>query len=60
MPGGKLLRRPTSQAQRDAMFAAAAGHSTLGIPQKVGAEYAAADTGGHLPKRHRKKLRRRR
>lgn len=40
---------PVSQAQRAAMFAAKAGHSTLGIPQKVGAEFANADPGGHLP-----------
>lgn len=25
------------------MFAAASGHSTLGIPKKVGAEFVAAD-----------------
>jgi len=33
------------------MYAAKAGHSTLGIPQKVGAEFAAADPGGKLPAR---------
>jgi hypothetical protein len=33
------------------MHAAAAGHSTLGIPQKVGKEFAAADPGGKLPAR---------
>lgn len=32
-----------SRAQQRAMFAAKEGHSTLGIPQKVGAEFAAAD-----------------
>ena len=42
---------PVSQAQRRAMYAAAAGHSTLGIPQKVGAEFVAADKPGKLPKR---------
>lgn len=30
---------PVSPEQRHAMFAAAAGHSTLGIPKKVGEEY---------------------
>lgn len=38
-----------SQAQRGAMASAAAGKSTLGIPQSVGAEFMAADTGGKLP-----------
>lgn len=38
-----------SAAQRGAMFAAAAGKSTLGIPQKVGQEFAEADVGGKLP-----------
>ncbi len=42
---------PVSQAQRAAMFAAAAGKSTLGIPQKVGREFADADQGGKLPAR---------
>jgi hypothetical protein len=32
-----------SEAQHRAMQAAKAGHSTLGIPQKVGAEFVAAD-----------------
>jgi len=32
-----------SRAQQKAMHAAAAGHSTLGIPQSVGKEFAAAD-----------------
>jgi len=40
-----------SQAQRAAMAAAAAGNSTLGIPQSVGAEFMAADKGGKLPRR---------
>jgi len=40
---------PLSQAQRGAMAAAKAGHSTLGIPQKVGADFMAADKGGKLP-----------
>ena len=42
---------PKSEAQRRAMFSAAAGKSTLGIPQKVGKEFAKADKGGKLPKR---------
>lgn len=33
----------TSEKQRRAMQAAAHGHSTLGIPQSVGKEFAAAD-----------------
>lgn len=32
-----------STKQSRAMFAAAAGHSTLGIPKKVGREFAQAD-----------------
>jgi hypothetical protein len=40
---------PVSQAQRKAMWAAASGKSTLGIPQSVGKEFANADPGGHLP-----------
>lgn len=40
-----------SQKMRGAMFAAKAGKSTLGIPQKVGAKFAAEDQGGKLPKR---------
>jgi hypothetical protein len=38
-----------SEKQRRAMFAAAAGKSTLGIPKKVGEEFAKADKGGKLP-----------
>ncbi len=34
---------PVSAAQSKAMFAAAAGHSTLGIPQSVGKEFVAED-----------------
>lgn len=40
---------PRSQAQRKAMFAAAAGKSTLGIPKSVGKEFSQADKGGKLP-----------
>jgi hypothetical protein len=46
---------PRSEAQRRAMHAAAAGKSTLGIPKKVGKEFAAADKGGKLPARAPKK-----
>lgn len=42
---------PVSEAQRRAMEAAKSGNSTLGIPQSVGAEFAAADPGGKLPAR---------
>ena len=60
MPG-KLRRKPVSQAQRAAMHAAAAGHSTLGIPKKVGQEFSEADQPGKLPMHHRaKKMKRRR
>ena len=40
---------PRSEAQRRAMEAAAHGHSTLGIPAKVGKEFSHADPGGKLP-----------
>ena len=40
---------PVSEAQRKAMFAAAAGKSNIGIPQKVGEEFSKADKGGKLP-----------
>ena len=40
-----------SQAQRAAMYAAAEGHSTLGIPKKVAKEFVAADKPGKLPKK---------
>lgn len=42
---------PVSQKQRAAMYAAAEGRSTLGIPQKVGKEFTAADKPGKLPTR---------
>ena len=41
---------PVSEKQRRAMEAAAHGKSTIGIPKKVGQEFAAADPGGKLPK----------
>ena len=42
---------PVSEAQRRAMWAAAAGHSTSGIPQSVGKKFAEADPGGKLPEK---------
>lgn len=41
--------KPESEAQRRAMYAAASGHSTIGIPKKVGAEFVKADELGKLP-----------
>lgn len=40
---------PVSEKQRRAMWAAASGHSNIGIPEKVGKEFANADPGGKLP-----------
>lgn len=48
---------PKSQAQRGAMYAAAEGKSTLGIPKKVGKEFVKSDPGGKLPKRVKPKRR---
>lgn len=48
---------PVSQQQRKAMWAAAPGKSTLGIPKSVGKEFAAADKPGKLPKRVKQKKR---
>ena len=45
---------PVSQNQRKAMFAAAAGKSTLGIPKKVGREFVKSDKGGKLPRKVKK------
>jgi len=42
---------PVSQAQRRAMYAAAAGKGNIGIPQKVAREFTAADKPGKLPPR---------
>ena len=50
-----------SQAQSAAMHAAAEGHSTLGIPAKVGKEFVAASHGKSikkLPKHVRKAAKR--
>jgi hypothetical protein len=45
-----------SEAQRAAMYAAAEGHSTLGIPKKVGQEFIAASHGvKNLPEHAGKK-----
>lgn len=40
-----------SESQRRAMYAAKDGKSNIGIPKKVGAEFAAADEGGKLPEK---------
>lgn len=49
-----------SQTQNRAMKSAASGHSTLGIPQKVGAEFIAASHGiKGLPKRAKEKKKKR-
>jgi hypothetical protein len=37
------------------MWAAASGHSTIGIPKKVGKEFAEADPGGKLPEKKKSK-----
>jgi len=50
-----------SEAQRRAMFAAAAGKSNIGIPKSVGKEFSEADPGGKLPEKvgeEKKKTRR--
>lgn len=39
-----------SEKQQRAMYAAKEGRSTLGIPQKVGAEFIAADKAAGNPK----------
>jgi len=51
---------PRSEAQRRAMYAAASGKSTLGIPKSVGREFTQADKGGKLPKKVKRKSSRRR
>ena len=48
---GIMAMPPRSQAQRRAMYAAAAGKSTIGIPKSVGKKFAKADKPGKLPKR---------
>ena len=52
--------KPVSQAQNAAMHAAAEGRSTIGIPKKVGKEFAKGAHGkklGKLPKHVRKTAR---
>lgn len=50
----------TSEAQRKAMYAAASGHSTLGISKKVGKDFVAAGpASSKLPQYvHRRKMKR--
>ena len=43
-----------SQAQRGAMYSAAAGKSTLGIPKKVAKEFVKSDKPGKLPRKVKK------
>jgi hypothetical protein len=45
-----------SQRQRRAMFSAKEGHSTLGIPKKVGAEFIAADKAAGKFQGHKGKM----
>jgi hypothetical protein len=52
--GSGVFNPIVSQAQNAAMHAAAAGHSTLGIPRSVGQDFVAAGPAStHLPKRKR-------
>jgi hypothetical protein len=44
-----LSKPPVSESQRKAMWAAADGHSDLGIPSSVGKDFADSDKGGKLP-----------
>lgn len=44
-----------SQKQRGAMYAAAKGEGTIGIPKKVAKEFVASDKPGKLPKKAKKK-----
>lgn len=46
---------PVSEKQRRAMYSAAEGKSTLGIPKKVGAEFVSTDKPGKLPE-HKSKM----
>ena len=53
---GSTYNPIVSQAQRRAMYAAASGHSTLGIPKKVGQDFVAAGPASkHLPARKGKR-----
>lgn len=47
-----------SEAQRRAMYAAKSGHSTLGIPRKVGADFIAATPKGKKLPEHKGKHKR--
>ncbi len=49
-----------SEAQRKAMYPAASGHSTIGIPKSVGKDYVAAGPSkSRLPEYvHRRKMKR--
>lgn len=48
-----------SEAQRRAMYAAAAGHSTLGIPKSVGQDFVAAGPASkNLPEKKSNKQKR--
>src|SRR5215472_362551 len=49
-----MIMPPVSESQRKAMYAAKAGKSNIGIPQKVGAEFVKADPGGKLPQKAKK------
>ena len=49
----RIFKRPVS-AQRRAMYAAAAGHWTLGIPKEVG-EFTSKHKPGKLPARNRRR-----
>ena len=49
-----LEKPPVSEAQRRAMYAAAAGKSNIGIPASVGKEFTDADQGGKLPEHVKK------
>jgi len=49
-----------SSSQHNAMEAAAHGRSTLGIPKKVGQDFAAADKGKTLQRAMAKRLRHKR
>jgi len=56
MPGGsESIDPPVSKAQRRAMYAAAEGHSKIGIPRSVGKEFTKNDHAHNLPERKGKK-----
>jgi hypothetical protein len=45
-----------SEAQRRAMYAAAHGKSSVGIPKKVAKEFVKSDKGRKLPEKKGRKL----